>query len=167
MGVDGPLQVARAGSGGTPTPAEEIAENSEATLRPGDSAAYRFEFPAVYANRAATPVHLVSGGLLGGYAPAPIDDYVVTEFTEIFPVPPLPAGAVTMDLVRVTLAPGESLPSPPAGAQEAFPAPRRCFQSQAAEAPPETRHRRPSSQTRPHRRRRHTRNNKRCFPDTR
>jgi hypothetical protein len=116
LGVGGPLQVVRAGRGGTPAPVEEIAEHAEVTLGPGDGAAYRFEFPAVYANAGATPVHLVSGGLLGAYAPAPVGDYVVTEFTEIFPAPPLPAGPVTMELVRVTLAPGESLPPPPAGA---------------------------------------------------
>ena len=113
--VDGSLRVARAGSPGTPAPVEELTEDTERTLRPGESAAYRFELPASYTNPGSIPVHLVGGGLLGGYAPAPVENYVVSEFTEIFPVPPLPAGPVTMELVRVTLAPGDPLPAPPAG----------------------------------------------------
>ena len=59
---------------------------------------------------------MMSGGLFGGYAPGPLAGYQIPDFVEATPAPPLPPGAVTVELVRVHLPPGTELAAAPVGA---------------------------------------------------
>jgi hypothetical protein len=113
--VEGPLQIIRAGTSGAPGTIEDVRPGAEAVLRPGDTAVWRFELPATYANRGASPLRLVSGGIFGGYAPAPLDGYLVPDFVELFPAPRLPPGPITMELIRATLPPHAAIAAAPAG----------------------------------------------------
>ena len=118
--IEGPLRVARAGTAATPGPVEEVAPGTEIVLRAGDTALYDQASPAEYANRGTEPVQLVGGGLfLGETQPVPPPGYLLNNFDAIFPAPPLPAGAITFSLERVTLAPSAMLPGPAPGALQA------------------------------------------------
>jgi hypothetical protein len=114
--VEGPLQVIRAPTTATPGPVETVRPGTDVTLQPGDSALWRFELPTTFTNPGGTPLQLVSGGLFGGYAPGPLEGYHIPDFVEQTPAPPLPSGAVTVELVRVHLPPGTELAAAPVGA---------------------------------------------------
>ena len=115
--VEGPLRVARVGTGATPGPVEEVAPGTEVVLRSGETALYDQASPIQYANRGTEPVQLASGGLfIGDPQPVPPPGYLINNFDAVSPVPPLPAGPVAFTLERVTLAPGAVLPAPLHGA---------------------------------------------------
>ena len=114
--VDGPLQIVRVSAVATPAPAEVVPSGSPVTLRPGDTALWRLEQPMTYTNPSTDPLQLIAGGYFGGYAPAPVAGYQIVDFVEHTPVPTLPPGDVTMELVRVQMPPGTALAAAPVGA---------------------------------------------------
>jgi hypothetical protein len=114
--VEGPLRVSRASPVASPGAAEAVLPGTVVTLRPGDTALWRLELPMTYANPGTAPLQLVAGGFFGGYAPAPVAGYQVLDLVEQTPAPPLPPGAVTMELVRVDMPPGTELTAAPVGA---------------------------------------------------
>jgi hypothetical protein len=114
--VEGPLQIVRAPPTATPGPVGTARPGTDVTLHPGDSALWRFELPTTFTNPGGTPLQMMSGGLFGGYAPGPLAGYQIPDFVESTPAPPLPPGAVTVELVRVQLPPGSELAAAPVGA---------------------------------------------------
>jgi hypothetical protein len=114
--VEGSLQVLHTNSTATQAPGEDVVPGTDVVLRPGDTALWRFELPTTFANSGVTPLRLISGGLFGGYAPAPVEGYQIPDFVELVPAPPLPPGPVTMELVRVDLPPGTGVAAAPVGA---------------------------------------------------
>ena len=114
--VEGPLQIVRAPTTATPGPVGTVRPGTDVTLHPGDSALWRFDLPTTFTNPGGTPLQMISGGLFGGYAPGPLEGYQIPDFVEATPAPPLPPGAVTVELVRVHLPPGTELAAAPVGA---------------------------------------------------
>jgi hypothetical protein len=114
--VEGPHQIVRASTMATPSPAEAGAPGTAVTLQPGDTALWRLELPMTLTNPRTNPLQMIGGGFFGGYAPAPLEGYQITDFVEQTPAPPLPPGAVTVELVRVHMPPGSELAAVPVGA---------------------------------------------------
>jgi hypothetical protein len=117
--VEGPLRVVRGSIGGTPGPEEEITPGTEVVLRQGDTAIYAQELPTVYTNRGTEPVDLISGGLFAQVSSAVPVGYRVHDFEEVFQLPELPPGPVTLVLARATLDTNAVIPAPPLGAARA------------------------------------------------
>jgi hypothetical protein len=114
--MEGPLQILRASTMATPGSAEAIPPGTEVVVRPGETAAGRFELPATYHNAGPDSLQLLSGAFLGGSAPDPLEGYQLRDFVELVPVLPLPPGALTLELIRVHLPPGAELTAVPTGA---------------------------------------------------
>jgi hypothetical protein len=112
--VEGPLQVLRATSGGTPAPSGAVAPGTDVVLRPGDTAVYNLDLPATYHNAGTEPVHLVAGGLFAGTPPTPPAEYAIDAVKSRDLTSPLPPGPLTVTLQRTTLAPAAVFPAPPA-----------------------------------------------------
>lgn len=115
--VEGPLQVVRAGSVGTPGPVEEVTPGAEVVLRAGDTALYAQNLARVYANRGAEPVRLIGGVLFAVPARVmPPVEYRVINFAPKNLAGGVGAGPITFEMERVTLAPAAVLPAPAGGA---------------------------------------------------
>jgi hypothetical protein len=114
--VAGPLQIVRASTTATPGAVEAVPSSGEVLLRPGDTALWRFELPTTFANAGTAPLRMIGGGIFGGYAPAPLEGYQIPDFVELTPAPPLPPGALTMELVQVYMPAGAALAAAPVGA---------------------------------------------------
>ena len=110
----GPIEVVR-GVGGTlallqPAPDEEV------IVGPGDTIVHDFAFPAGYAVRGTHPVQIVNAGLYAGTMPSPWlrhSGYLGGSAEALDG--PLPAGPVSVSLLRATLPPGEQTRPPPLG----------------------------------------------------
>jgi hypothetical protein len=113
--VEGPLQVLRGSTDGTPGPVEKVTPDTEVVLHAGDTAVYGLELPVTYRNAGTDLVQLVAGGIFAGSPPAPPADYAIPSFEEQYPAPPLPPGPLAVTLQRMTLAPEAIFPAPPAG----------------------------------------------------
>jgi hypothetical protein len=111
--VEGPLQVLRATTGGTPAPSGAVAPGTAVVLRPGDTAIYNLELPATYHNAGTEPVHLVAGGLFAGTPPTPPAEYAIDAVKSRDLTSSLPLGPLTVTLQRTTLAPEAVFPAPP------------------------------------------------------
>jgi hypothetical protein len=113
--VEGPLRVARAATGATPGPVEEVAPGTAVVLRAGDTALYDQALSTEYANHGTEPVQLVGGGLFLGRPQVSPPGLKLNNFDSMSSLP-LPAGPVTFVLEQVMLEPRAMLPSPPPGA---------------------------------------------------
>jgi hypothetical protein len=116
--VEGPLQVLRSTSAGTPVPVEEVAPGTDVVLRPGETAVYALEMPAIYHNAGTEPVHLVAGGLFAGTPPTPPAGYAIDAVKSRDLTSPLASGPLTVTLQRTTLAPEAVFPAPPSGSMQ-------------------------------------------------
>jgi hypothetical protein len=116
--VEGPLQVLRSTSAGTPVPVEEVAPGTDVVLRPGDTAVYALDLPTTYHNAGTEPVHLVAGGLFAGTPPTPPAEYTIDAVKSRDLTSPLSAGLLTVTLQRTTLAPEAVFPAPPSGSMQ-------------------------------------------------
>ena len=114
--VEGPLQIVRGATRGTPAPLEQVPPGTETVLHPGDTGVYAFDLPVTYRNAGSEPVHVVAGGFFGGSPPAPPADYAIPSSNVRYPAPPLPPGPVQVTLQRTTLPPDGVFPAPPSGA---------------------------------------------------
>jgi hypothetical protein len=114
--VEGPLQVLRSTSAGTPVPVEEVAPGTDVVLRPGDTAVYALELPATYHNAGTEPVDLMAGGLFAGTPLTPPAAYAIDAVKSRDLSSRLPPGPLTVTLQRTTLAPEAVFPAPPSGA---------------------------------------------------
>lgn len=109
--VDGPLRVFR-GSGVAPG-SGDVPPGTEVTLSPGDTALFAYDRPATFANRGATPVHIVGGGIFAGAVRSgPAAGSAYLDYNEEYAVSQLPPGPVDATLVRATLPPAGEVASP-------------------------------------------------------
>lgn len=116
--VEGPLQIVRARSGGTPGSEETVTPGTEVILQPGDSALFAQRLARTYANHGAESVRLIGGQLatIEGTPGAIPVGYTVNTIGERDLTEDVDPGPMTFALERVALAPGAVLPAPPAGA---------------------------------------------------
>ena len=110
----GPIEVVR-GAGGT-LEVLQLAPGEEIIVGPGDTIVHDFAFPAAYAVRGTHPVQIVNAGLYAGTMPSPWlrhSGYLGGSVEALDG--PLPAGPVSVSLLRATLPPGEETRPPPFG----------------------------------------------------
>lgn len=112
-----PLRVVRAGTGGAVEAGESVAAGGEARLEAGDTLVVPADGAAEMSNVGASPVAvltlLLHGTMLWLDERGTERTPMVAEIVETVP-PPHPSPTVVLE--RVTLAPGEHLPAPPAPA---------------------------------------------------
>jgi hypothetical protein len=112
--ANGPMQVFRSADlrlGPVQAPPGE-----EVVVRPGDTVVHDFAFPAAYINHGASPVQIINGGLYAGTVPSPFLRHTSSLAGSAKTLQgPLPAGPITINLIRTVLPPDGAIPAPPPG----------------------------------------------------
>jgi len=112
--ANGPMQVFHSAdlrlAPGQAPPGEDI------VVRAGDTVVHDFAFPAAYINHGASPVQIINGGLYAGTMPSPFLRHKSSLAGSAKTLQgPLPAGPITINLIRADLPPNGVVPAPPPG----------------------------------------------------
>jgi hypothetical protein len=85
-------------------------------VRSGDTVVHDFAFPAAYINHGASPVQIINGGLYAGTMPSPFLRHTSSLAGSAKTLQgPLPAGPITISLIRADLPPKGVIPARPPG----------------------------------------------------
>ena len=85
-------------------------------VRSGDTVVHDFAFPAAYVNHGASPVQIINGGLYAGTMPSPFLRHTSSLAGSAKTLQgPLPAGPITINLIRAELPANGVIPAPPPG----------------------------------------------------
>ena len=83
-------------------------------VRSGDTVVHDFAFPAAYVNHGASPVEIINSGLYAGAMPSPFLRHTSSLAGSARTLQgPLPAGPITINLIRAELPPNGVIPAPP------------------------------------------------------